>query len=239
MDEAAQPQELINKMKQEISRPSSAPEWCQKFSFEELDGLRDQLEELNEEIRLAKLKAQDLEQRIETMEELKNSLLSAQGETLTNAVTRVLERLGWTVKPALGSPDELWLVENEKTQAIVRLNYSTQTPNRSELASLAESVITYWGAHEIEPKGILVASTWADRPPADRPDEDFPDSMGEFAKRKNLALLTTAQLLSMFRDLDVADADPKEIRENILTTSGRVTDFEFNKKGTTAPVARK
>jgi hypothetical protein len=239
MDEAAHSQELINKMKQEISRPSAAPEWCQKFSFEELDGLRDQLEELNEEIRLAKLKAQDLEQRIETMEDLKNSLLSAQGETLTNAVTRVFERLGWTVKPALGAPEELWLVENEKTQAIVRLNYSTQTPNRSELASLAESVITYWGAHEIEPKGILVASTWADRPPMDRPDEDFPDSMGEFAKRKNLCLLTTAQLLSMFRDLDVADADPKELRDNILTTSGRVTDFEFNKKGTSSTVARK
>lgn len=236
-DEGVEPAELINKMKQEISAPRlnhNAPEWCQKFSFEELDGLRTQLCDLNEEIRLAKLKAQDLESRIDTMEDLKNSLLSASGEAMTAACTRVFERLGWTVKAALGSPDELWLVENEKTQAIVRLNYSTQQPNRAELAALAESVITYWGAHEIEPKGVLVASTWADRPPMDRPDEDFPESMCEFAKRKNLCLLTTAQLLSVFRDLDVADADPKEIRENLLTTSGRVTEYEFNKKGTTA-----
>jgi hypothetical protein len=236
-EDAAQPQELINKMKQEITRPYNAPDWCQKFSFEELDGLRTQLSDLNEEIRLAKLKAQDLEMRIDTMEDLKNSLLSASGEQLVAACTRVFERLGWTVKPALGSQDELWLVENEKTQAIVRLNYSTQTPNRAELAALAESVITYWGAHEIEPKGILVASTWADKSPMDRPDEDFPESMAEFAKRKNLCLLTTAQLLSVFRDLDVAEAEPKEIRENLLTTSGRVLDYAFSKKG--SPVARK
>jgi hypothetical protein len=229
-------QELINKMKNEITRPSNAPDWCQNFSFEELDGLRTQLSDLNEEIRLAKLKAQDLENRIDVMEDLKNSLLSASGEQLIQACTRVFERLGWTVKPALGSTEEIWLVENEKTQAIVRLNYSTQQPNRAELAALAESVITYWGAHEIEPKGILVASTWADRPPMDRPDEDFPDSMNEFAKRKNLCLLTTAQLLSIFRDLDIADADEKEIRENILTTSGRIMDYTFNKKGTTSAI---
>jgi hypothetical protein len=143
----------------------------------------------------------------------------------------LFERLGWTVKAAIGSTDELWLVEDEKTQAIVRLNYSTQQPNRAELAALAESVITYWGAHEIEPKGILVASTWADKPPAERPDEDFADSMNEFAKRKNLCLLTTTQLLAIFRDLDVAGTDPKEVRENVLTTSGRVLEYEFQKKG--------
>lgn len=233
-EEATQPeaQDLINKMKQGISRPN-VPEWCSKFTFEELEGLRQQLTDLNEEVRLAKLKAQDLENRIDAMEDLKNSLLSSQGEHLIAACTRVFERLGWTVKPALGSAEELWLVDDEKTQAIVRLNYSTQQPNRAELASLAESVITYWGAHEIEPKGILVASTWADRTPPDRPEEDFADSMNEFAKRKNLCLLTTAQLLSVFRDLDVAEADPKDIRENILTTSGRVLEYEFNRKGAT------
>lgn len=231
-DGAPEAQELINRMKSEVGRPN-VPEWCSKFSFEELDGLRQQLSDLNEEIRLAKLKAQDLENRIEAMEDLKNSLLSASGEHLIAAVSRVFERLGWRVKPAIGSPEELWLVDDEKTQAIVRLNWSTQQPNRAELAALAESVITYWGAHEVEPKGILVASTWADKPPQERPDEDFPDSMAEFAKRKNLCLLTTAQLLSIYRDLDVSEEEPKEIRENILTTSGRVVEYEFNKKGTT------
>lgn len=233
----AQPeaQDLINKMKNEISRPN-VPDWCAGFSFEELDGLRQQLFDLNEEIRLSKLKAQDLERRIETMEDLKNALLSSQGEHLTAACTRVFERLGWTVKPAFGSSDELWLVDGGTTQAIVRLNYAPAQPNRSELAALAESVITYWGAHEIEPKGILVASTWAEQPPANRPDEDFPEGMNDFAKRKNLCLISTAQLLSIFRDLDVADAEPKEIRENILTTSGRVLEYEFNKKGTGAAV---
>lgn len=226
---------LIRKMSQELTKPA-VPEWCSKFSFEELEGLRNQFFEINEEIRLAQVKAQELQSRIQLMDDLKNSLLSAQGEHLVVACSRVFERLGWQVKLANDQSDELWLVEEDKTQAIVRLIYSTGQPNRSELASLAESVITYWGAHEVEPKGILVASTWADKPPQERPDEDFADSMNEFAKRKNLCLLTTAQLLSVYRDLDINEPNPKTIRDNLLTTSGRVTDFVFNKQGVAAGV---
>src|SRR5438105_4869010 len=139
-------------MHQEITKPNY-PEWATRFSFEELDGLRQQLEDVNEEIRMAQIKARELEGRIDRMDDLKNTLLSAQGEHLISACTRVFERLGWSVKPALGNADELWLVEDEKTQAIVRLIYTLTQPNRSELAALAESVITYWGAHEVEPKG--------------------------------------------------------------------------------------
>jgi hypothetical protein len=234
-DNGSQPDALIKKMQQGISKPN-VPDWCARFSFEELDGLRNSLDEVNEEIRLAQIKARELEDRIERMEDLKNALLSAEGDHLTEAVSRVFERLGWTVKPALRSSDEVWLVDDDKTQAIVRLIYSTSQPNRAELAALAESVITYWGAHEVEPKGILVASTWADKSPVERPAEDFPESMNDFAKRKNLCLLTTSQLLSIYRDLDVAQADPRAIRENILTTSGCVTDYVFQTKpaGTTA-----
>lgn len=234
--------DLIRKMEQEISTKPVVPEWCAKFSFTELDGLRQQLTDLQEEMRLSQLKAADLQNRIEVTEDLKNSLLSSQGEHLTLACTRVFETLGWNVKPALGSPEELWLLEEDKTQAIVNLVYTTTQPNRSELAALAESVITYWGAHEVEPKGILVASTWADKHPQDRKDEDYPETMNEFAKRKNLCLLTTAQLLSIYRDLTVNETDPKEIREIILTTSGRITGFTFesstmsNSKGKTAAV---
>ena len=229
--------DLMRKMEQEISKPV-VPEWCAKYSFTELDGLRTQLSDLNEEIRLAQIKAGDLGTRIEIMEDLKNALLSSQGDHLINACTRVFEVLGWRVKPAAGNPDELWLMEDDKTQAIVRLIYTSAQPNRSELAALAESVITYWGAHEVEPKGILVASTWADRPPAERTDEDYPEAMNEFAKRKNLCLSTTAQLLSIYRDLVVAGADPREIRDNILTTSGQVAGYRFEQKGKVAPAVK-
>jgi hypothetical protein len=218
--------DLIRKMGQELGKPP-APEWCAKFSFAELDALRQELVGINEEMRLAQIQAQQLTARIEVMEDLKNTLLSAEGEFLVAGCTKVFEMLGWQVKPALGSEDELWLTDEGKTQAIVRLIYTTTQPNRSELASLAESVITYWGAHEVEPKGILVASTWADRPPSERKDEDFPESMNEFAKRKNLGLLTTAQLLSVYRDITVMGSSPKDIRELVLTTSGKVPGFTF------------
>jgi hypothetical protein len=232
-DDTAQPDKLIKKMQKNIAKENT-PEWCSKYSFEELDGLRRQHENVEEQIRLAVVKAKELEDRIDRMEDLKNSLLSAEGDALAEACSKVFERLGWQVKPAIGSENELWLIDEEKTQAIIRLNHSTGQPNRSEMAALAESVITYWGAHEVEPKGILVASTFADKPPQERPEEDFPESMHDFAKRKNLCLITTAQLLAIYRDLEIGGADPKAIRENLLTTSGRTVEYQFRSKGTTA-----
>jgi hypothetical protein len=234
--EAPQPEALIKKMQENLAK-ADTPQWCTNFSFEELDGLRSQLEEINEGIRKAQSRAQDLEGRIGTIESLKNALLSGEGETLMEAVTKVLETVGWTVKPALGSPEELWLVDGDKTQAIVRLVHSSEQPNRAELANLAESVITYWGAHEIEPKGILVASTWFDKPPSERKEEDFGEAMLEFAKRKNLCLLTTAQLLSVFRDMDLGRLEGKDVRENMLTTNGKVGQYQFNMKGAAAGTA--
>jgi hypothetical protein len=229
-EDTGEPDKLIKKMQKNLSKPN-VPDWCAKFTFDELDALRRQHENVEEQIKLAQIKAQELEERIQQLDDLKNSLLSADGQTLSDACTIVFERLGWTVKPAIGSETELWLIEDDKTQAIVRLNYSNSQPNRSELAALAESVITYWGAHEVEPKGILVASTYADQPMQDRPDDDFPDGMSDFAKRKNLCLLSTSQLLAIFRDLDSGNGDAKTVRENILTTSGDVSEFTFNKKG--------
>jgi hypothetical protein len=154
--------------------------------------------------------------------------LSLSGIRLTQACCKVFEALGWSVKISETSSGEVWLSEGDKTQAIVRIVFSLAQPNRSELAELAESVITYWGKYDIEPKGILVASTFAEKPPKDRTEEDFPGSMGEFAKRKNLCLFTSQQLLTIYRDVAIKNADIRKIRENLLTTSGILPGFRLD-----------
>lgn len=230
-----QAKDLMKKMQKELSKPN-VPAWCQAYSFAELDALKQQFEDLQEQVRLANLKMQDVQERISMMDDLKNSLLSAQGEELVRAVTKVFGHLGWSVKPSATNSDELWLTDGTQTQAIVRLVWTTAQPNRAELAHLAESLINFWGAHEYEPKGILLASTWAERPPIDRTEDDYTNSMIEFAERKNLSLLTTTQLLSIFRDLVLGGGVPSKVREVIVKTNGAVPGYELELSEASATV---
>lgn len=216
----------MSRMEHEISS-HEVPDWCSRVSFVELKQLNIELTDLNEQVRRARQKINDIEDRIRNLGDVKDALLSLSGSRLTQACCKVFDALGWSPKISETSSGEIWLHDGDKMQAIVRVVFSLAQPNRSELAELAESVITYWGKYDVEPKGMLVASTFAEKAPRDRIDEDFPGSMGDFAKRKNLCLFTTMQMLTIYRDVTIKNADNRKIRENLLTTSGILSGFRL------------
>lgn len=215
--------DLMEKM-EEVTK-SAVPDWCQQYSFSDLDGLKNDLGNLNEQVRQTQTKIQEIQKRITTLEWMKNALLALEGEDLHKACAQVLERLGWASKPAEANKEELWLQDGEWTVGIVRIVRTTSQVKRADLAQLAESVITFWGEHESEPKGILVASTWANRPPSERNEPDYTEALSDFAEKKHLCLMTTGQLLCIYRDMESGQASPDELREKILSTSGTLAGF--------------
>lgn len=219
--------DLMSRMEHELSVPGGAPEWCGKVSFSELSDMQQQLDHLNETVRKAKIKITDIEDRIRKLGEIKDALLSATGHKLHNSAAKVFELLGWTTEHSLDESKEMYLKDGDKVQAIVRIIYTTGSPNRSELAELSQSVISYWDRTDIEPKGILLASTFADRHPRERDEEDFNTSLQDFAKRKNLCLVNALQLLAMYREIALRDGDASRVREGILTTSGPLNGFKL------------
>ncbi len=211
---------------EEISK-APVPEWCREYSFSDLDQLREQLFELNEQVRLTQMKISEVEGRIETMEWLKNALLSGEGEELMKACTKVLEHLGWTIRPADVNDNELYLMDNGSTAAIARIVRTTTQVKRADLAQLAESIITFWGEHEEEPMGVLVASTWANRPPSERTEPDYTNALAEFAQKKHLCLMTTQQLLCIFRDIEGGYSSADDLKDSILSTNGRLEGYDL------------
>src|SRR5262249_53888065 len=147
---------------------------------------------------------------------------AAEGDELYQACCKVFEQLGWKVKPSPNMKGEYWLVDGDATAAIVRIVRTPSKPKSAGVAQLAEAIISYWGEHEEEPKGLLLASTYANRPPVERTEEDYSDGIAEFAQKKNLCLLTCVQLLSIYRDAEGGAAAGKDLREKILSTSGRL-----------------
>jgi len=210
--------DLIKKM-EEISK-TSLPEWCATHTVRGLDELKGERNALVAQIRQAQEAIAGLDSRITKLEYVKNALLGAEGPSLMDACAQVFSSLGWQVKLSELNENELWLAHANQTQIITRVVKSTAQAKRTELAQLGESVITYWGEYETEPKGVFVASTWSNRPPSERSEPDYPEALVEFAAKKNLCLVTTMQLVHMYDDLELGRVSPEEIRLKLQETRG-------------------
>jgi hypothetical protein len=194
--------------------------WCRIYTLPGLDVLYKEKDSLIAQIETEQARVNAIQECLAKIEDLKNHLLGSSGDHLKDACTRALKRMGWTVSQSTMCKQELWLALNDQTEAIARIVESDAQPERIHLAQLAESVISFWEKHEREPKAVLIASTWRGKSFDERKDADFPDTMIDFAKKKNIGLLTTHQLLCNYRDLELTKASAEDIRTAILTTSG-------------------
>lgn len=203
----------------------NVPDWCVGFSFSYLDDLRREQSALAEQLHSIQAKLNTVESRIASVEQLKQALLAGDEAVLKDACSTVLSRLGWTVQHSASQSNELLLANVEQPEALARIVRSDDECSRTEVAQVAESAISFWDEHEVEPKGILVSCSWAAVPPERRDRPDFNDAVKNFAKKKNLCLMTSLQLLGVYRDIELGTVSPDQIRRQILETSGHLTGF--------------
>lgn len=229
--ESPDAKDLMKKM-EEMTK-AGMPEWCAEYSFSDLDELRREKNSLVESIKQSQAKISSIDNKISQLDGLKNALLAADGDDLINASSLVFKRLGWGASTNVGASTEI-LLTGERPEAIVRVLRTNGQPKSSDIAQLAQSVITFWGEHEVEPKGVLLTCTWANRPPNERTEPDYTDALAEFAQKKNLALMTTMQLLCIYRDLEMGKVTGEEIRKRIVETNGKLLGFHLEHSMTKA-----
>ncbi|MDQ5965845.1 MAG: hypothetical protein QG625_2000 [Cyanobacteriota bacterium erpe_2018_sw_39hr_WHONDRS-SW48-000098_B_bin.30] len=218
--------DLMTKM-EELTQTMNVT-WTNEFSFPYVDGLKSEHGQMMEQLRQMQLRLGALDSRIRAVEGLKHVLLTGENEGYLSASQEVLTRLGWTVTPSRSNPTELWLSRGDQIDAIARIVRSPATANRSEIAQLAESVIAFWDEYEIEPKGILIAQTWFSKPPTERTEPDFTPALQEFAGKKNLCLMSSIQLLAMYKDMEMSNSPVEETRKRMLETNGRLMGFSLD-----------
>lgn len=222
--ETPEAKDLMKKMEEMTKTAPSG--WCAEYSFSDLDDLRREKSALVDSIKQAQEKISSIDTKISQLDGLKNALLASEGDELTKAAALVFKRLGWNAGPNSSVSNEL-LLSADRPEAIVKVLRTNSQPKSSDIAQLAQSVITFWGDHEVEPKGVLVSCTWADKPPAERSEADYSDALADFAHKKNLALMTTMQLLCIYRDLEMGIANSDEVRKRILETNGKLVGFSL------------
>lgn len=218
------PQDLIKKM--EAASSPGPKQWCSTYSLSGLDELRRERAHLSEQLKQIPSRIAAIDARIAGLAHAKDTMLVGGADMITFCQT-ALSALGWNVRPSSSAKEEFWLGEADKPEALAKVIRSQAQPSRSDLAHLAESIITFWDANEVEPKGLLIACVWADTPIEVRKEPPFGEALVEFAQKKNMCLMSTLQLLTAYKDVQFKKFDGSLVRQQILSTSGALSGFEF------------
>ena len=109
------------------------PEWTKKYFADEIAVLNKELEGLNEQVRQAQNKIKEVETRVSLTRSIRNTLLTATGDELVEATSRVLGLLGWKVTTDQEDKHELRLEQDEKNVCIARVIWTlpAKTPSLS------------------------------------------------------------------------------------------------------------
>ncbi len=198
--------------------PSTKPvEWCPKYMLDELSRMEKEIQNLNDIMHEAKRKIHDCEGRMKLMRSLQKSLLSATGDELVEASIRVLQLIGWKVKRGEKDRQELLLSSDSGTLLIARIAWANPQTAHVDLGTLVISQVYHWCKQKAEPKGILIVNTLAG---GSTPDSTFSQDLADYAKQKNVCVMSTLQLLYMFSELNHDMENAETFLESISSTVG-------------------
>jgi len=199
--------------------------WAANYSLLGIDKIVAETQAVREQITQLERQIASQEEMFGFLEAVKAPLLSGKGGSLVESCKMILNAFGWASKALGSNPEQLLLNENGQPIAITQISLSKGSVERAQLARLAESMINYWNEQTSELKGILIACPFADTVFDQRQEPDFTEMVIEFARRKNVCLLSTLQLLHIYRDIGLGKVDGNSIRQTILACSGCLPGF--------------
>jgi len=199
---------------------SAVPDWCKRYFSDEIAKLNTELDELNEQVKVAQQKIRDVETRVALTRGIRNTLLTTTGDELVEACGKVLSLLGWKVTLTAEDKHELRLEVEDKHVCIARVIWTTTKAERSHLGQLSISQTRYWMEKGIEPKGIIIVSKISSDAPTSVGDSPEEIELNDYAAKRNVCLMSTLQLLSLYKEIALADASPDKLRTSIVNASG-------------------
>lgn len=201
------------------------PPWCNRYLPDELGHLESELADLNEVVISAQKKIREIESRITLTKGLRKSLLVGRNEELISACSRVLEILGWSIRRSPADTEEIMLECSGKVDAIGRVVWTSPNDIYEHLGKLAMAQVAHWCQHRSEPAGVLIVNAFGHEGIPEGQEADFSEEVQTFARRKNVCVMTTLQLLSIYKELELGGANADGLRQTILSTTGRLSGY--------------
>lgn len=189
----------------ETERTDSAPveavepsnSWASRYAIPGMEGILLEIQALEKSIVELEQRKAELQQGINDQERLRDILLAGGNPELTEAVQHVFGELGVQVNPR--SEDQSTILLHHRGLNFVSQVIAAEGPiDLADIRRLNHRVEEFIGSYGEQPKGLLIANTFANLPLVERDDNGnvgFPESLRLLAEdRYKFCLLTTPQL---------------------------------------------
>lgn len=201
----------------------SYPDWSKLYAPPEFGKLMEERERLLNLLEKTKRELQELDNRISGSGTLSSDLLCDEGDALASRVKEVIGALGWHVDWPAANHLEMSLRSPSKIEAVLRIVCCMKEPPVAEMEAVVNQQAVVWCQYTYEPKGIIILQQSPKLPPEQRAplSRDFSES----AAKKKLCVITTPQLLTIFRLLTTGSGDRDYIKQLIMSTNGLLPGF--------------
>ncbi len=181
---------------------------------------------LQEQIDRAEKERKEIADQLNTIRELGTTLIGGSGQQLIESVYKVFSKLGWQISLNSTDPQELQLKASDHL-SIARIIWTTNEPERADLGQLSISQTQQWCEQGQEPKGVLVVSRLSNKegqiPTLTKSDYD--SELAKYAIKKNVCMMTSMQILAIYRDMVLKQSDINLLREKIMGSTGWLEGF--------------
>lgn len=194
-------QNLLEAINRSTFKVDSVPTWTDKFS---LPGIKEKTEEINNadfEISKIEKKIATHKYELDQLTWIRDTLLSGTGKNLENAIEKVLSEIGYNPIPGPTGQED-FTFEHDGKHFLLEVKGVTSSANEGHIKQLHAKQSQFINEHKIEIKGVLIINPWRQHEPSERQNKDrviFPEPMMKLVKIYRSCLLTTLQLLAIYR----------------------------------------
>lgn len=193
------------------------PTWVDQFATTQQLSLSEEVHALEKQIEESRLEMAALHQKVAIVESPRE-LFWGTGRSLELAVRDVLEILGGkVVEPPEGRDD--WQVVFPEGDAVIEVKGVSKSAAEKHAAQL-EKWVADAKAQGKSVKGILVVNTWREQPLNERTEEDFPQQMIPYSRRRQHCLVTGLQLFIIRHEVEQDPDRSAYWRTRLLNTDG-------------------
>lgn len=207
------------------------PNWVSNYKILKMNKLKSIIDESENKIQKISIKVKKVKTKFSHLEQIRNILLIGDGKALEKVVNQVLKEIGFNpIEGPVGKHDIIFSYEDKKFLAETK--GSTSSTSEKNIKQLQAKKTEYEAQEKEKVKGTLIINPWRQYLPDERENKDrtiYPDALMSLVNIWEISMLTTMQLLEIYKLHLEKKLDKKKLAETWFNTVGPVKGYDLKK----------
>jgi len=222
---------LLDAIKRSVDVDETPPSWTENYALPGMDKLSQELSRVNAGVEKLQLQASSIQEDLNRLKWIKNTLLFGDGKNLEKAVIEVLNEVGYDPNPGLIGQEDLTFHYGGK-HFLAEVKGSTSSASEGHIKQLKAKQTRFEENTKLQVKGILIINPWRQYEPGLREKEGgafFPDAMMPLVDIWKFCLMTSVQLFVIYQMHLQGKLDRDKLSEGIYKTVGPLKGYVLGK----------